>query len=139
MSYARHRLAERRRGLRFDRSCSFISEGQFQAEMAALRRQEQALKARESLGHRGVHPRLRLRRIWKAYVGCTVATYLLLSLTPLGTWPDTFALGTLPWALAVALLMVVSLFVGYIPALLIASFTGTLSERNSQITVRRLP
>jgi hypothetical protein len=77
--------------------------------------------------------------MWKAYVGCTVVVYLLLSLTPVGTWPDAFTLGTFPWTLAVALLMVVSLFVGYIPALLIASFTGTRSERNSPITVRRLP
>jgi hypothetical protein len=115
MSYALYDIRKRMSLLEFDRSCEFISEGQYQQEMAILRSRE----AEEIAKDKG--PREPTPQIWKEYLGCLLPVYLLLSLTPLGKWPDAFASGTLAWGLAMALLIFLTVYLSVIPAFFIAS------------------
>jgi hypothetical protein len=91
MKYALYDIRKRMSLLEFDRSCGFISEGQYQREMAILRSREAKEIAKDRRQRKG--PREPAPRIWKEYLGCLLPVYLLLSLTPLGKWPDAFASG----------------------------------------------
>ena len=120
MSYALHAIRQQMSLLEFDRSCGFVSEGQYQYEMAALRRREAKEIAKKDRRRRK-GPREPTPRIWKEYLGCLLPVYLLLSLTPLGKWPDAFASGTLlAWGLAMALLIFLTVYLSVIPAFYIA-------------------
>ena len=118
MSYALHAIRQQMSLLEFDRSCGFVSEGQYQYEMAALRRREAKEIAKYRRQMQG--PREPALRMWKEYLGCLLPVYLLLSLTPLGKWPDAFASGTLAWGLAMALLIFLTVYLSVIPAFYIA-------------------
>lgn len=118
MSYPLHRVHQQMSGLEFDRSCGFVSEGQFQREMAALRRREAKEVAKDRTRRKG--PKEPEPQIWKEYLGCLVPVYLLLSLTPLGKWPEAFATGTLAWGLAMVPLIFFTFYLTCIPAFFIA-------------------
>jgi hypothetical protein len=118
MKYALYDIRKRMSLLEFDRSCGFISEGQYQREMAILKSREAKEIAKDRRQRKG--PREPAPRIWKEYLGCLLPVYLLLSLTPLGKWPDAFASGTLAWGLAMALLIFLTVYLSVIPAFFIA-------------------
>jgi hypothetical protein len=117
MSYALHAIRQQMNLLEFDRSCAFISEGQYQQGMAALRRK--AAREREMRRQKPVNPH-EAKRVGKALLGCVFVFHLLLPFTSVGEIPDTFAIEPLPWFVA---MVIISLPLCYIPALLLAAWT----------------
>ena len=103
--------------LEFDRSCGFVSEGQFQYGMAALRRK--AAYEREMLRQKPVNPH-EAKRVGKALLGCVLVFQLLIPFTPLGEIQDTFAIEPVPWFIAI---LIIGLPLCYIPALLLTAWT----------------
>jgi hypothetical protein len=103
--------------LEFDRSCAFISEGQYHQGMAALRRK--AAYEREKWRWKPTNPHEE-KRVGKALLGCVLVFHLLLPFTPVGEISDTFAIEPLPWFVA---MVIISLPLCYIPALLLAAWT----------------
>ncbi len=117
MSYSLHRIHQQMSGLEFDRSCSFISEAQYQWGMAALRKK--AAREREALRWKPTNPHEE-KRVGKALLGCVLVFHLLIPFTPVVEIRDTFAIEPLSWFIA---MLIISLPLCYIPALLLAAWT----------------
>jgi hypothetical protein len=103
--------------LEFDRSCGFISEGQYRQGMAALRRQ--AAYEREMLRQKPVNP-YEAKRVGKASLWCVLVFQLLIPFTPVGEIRHTFAIEPVPWFVAI---VIISFPLCYIPALLLTAWT----------------
>jgi hypothetical protein len=103
--------------LEFDRSCGFISEGQFQRDMAVLRRQ--AAQEREEMRWRPTNPH-EAKRVGNALLGCVLVFQLLIPFTPVGELRNTFAIEPVPWFVA---MLIIGLPLCYIPALLLTAWT----------------
>jgi hypothetical protein len=103
--------------LDLDRFCGFISEGQFQREMAALRKK--AAQESEEMRWRPTNPH-EAKRVGKALLGCVLVFQLLIPFTPVGEIRDTFAIEPVPWFVA---MLIIGLPLCYIPALLLAAWT----------------
>ena len=117
MSYALYAIRQQMGALEFHRSCGFISEGQYQQGMAALRRK--AAREREMSRWKPANPHEE-KRVGKALLGCVLVFQLLIPFTPVGEIRDTFAIEPLPWFVA---MMIIGLPLCYIPALLLAAWT----------------
>ncbi len=117
MSYSLHRINQQMGLLEFDRSCGFISEGQFQQGMAALRKK--AAWEREQQRWKPTNPHEETR-VGKALLGCVLAFHLLIPFTPVMEVRDAFAIEPLSWFMA---MLIISLPLCYIPALLLAAWT----------------
>jgi hypothetical protein len=81
--------------LEFDKSCGFISEGEFEWRMNGIRNraaqtEQERWRKRGRLG-------LPLKRVWKELAGCMAAIYLLVPSAPLETFRATFNIGVVPW------------------------------------------
>ena len=119
MSYAIHAIRQQMNALAFDRSCGFISEGQYRQGMAALRRKAARARKEELSFRKPVNP-YEAKRVGKALLGCILAFHLLIPFTPVGEIRDTFAIEPLPWFVA---MLIISLPLCYIPALLLTART----------------
>ena len=117
MIYILHTIREQMNLLEFDRECGFISEGQYQQEMAALRKR--AAYEREMMKWKPANPHEE-KRVGKALLGCVLVFQLLIPFTPVGEIRDTFAIEPVPWFVA---LMIIGLPLCYIPALLLTAWT----------------
>jgi len=120
MSYALYAIRQQMSRLEFDRSCGFISEGQFQQGRAALRKKAAHQKRQETLrGSKPPNPHEE-QRVFNALVGCVVAFHLLIPFTPVSEIRAMFAIEPLPWFFA---MLIISLPLCYIPALLLTAWT----------------
>ena len=120
MSYALHAIRKQMNLLEFDRSCGIISEGQYQREMAALRRRAVYQKKHATLrGSKPPNPHEE-QRLFNILIGCVVAFNLLIPFTPVGEIREIFAIEPLPWFVAI---LIISLPLCYIPALLLTAWT----------------
>jgi hypothetical protein len=119
MSYALYAISQQMGLLEFDRSCGFISEGQYQEGMAALKRKAARERAEELSFRKPVNSH-EAKRVGKALLGCVLAFHLLIPFTPVGEIQDTFAIEPLPWFVA---MLIISLPLCYIPALLFTAWT----------------
>jgi len=117
MSYVLYAIRQQMNGLEFDRSCGFISEGQYQQGMAALRRR--AAYEREMMKWNPANPHEE-KRVGKALLWCVLVFQLLIPFTPVGELRETFGIELVPWFVA---LMIIGLPLCYIPALLLAAWT----------------
>jgi hypothetical protein len=114
MNYTTRRQMD---ALELERFCGFISEGQFQREMAALRKK--AAQEREEMRWRPTNPHEE-KRVGKALLGCVLVFQLLIPFTPVGELRETFALGPVSWFVA---MLIIGLPLCYIPALLLTAWT----------------
>lgn len=117
MSYALYAIKQQMNALEFDRSCCFISEGQYQQGMAALRKR--AAYEREMMKWKPTNPH-EANRVANALLGCVLVFQLLIPFTPVGELREAFALGPVSWFVA---MLIIGLPLCYIPALLLAAWT----------------
>jgi hypothetical protein len=117
MSYALYAIRKQMGLLEFDRSCGFISEGQYQQGMAALRRR--AAQEREEMKWKPTNPR-EAERVGKALLWCVFVFQLLIPFTPVGELREAFGMGPVSWFVA---MLIVGLPLCYIPALLLTAWT----------------
>jgi hypothetical protein len=94
MSYALHAIREQMNFLEFERSCGFISEGQFQDGMAALRKK--AARERERQRWKPTNPR-EAERVGKALLWRVLVFQLLIPFTPVGELREAFGMGPVSW------------------------------------------
>jgi hypothetical protein len=105
--------------LEFDKSCGFISEGEFEWRMNGLR--NGAAQIEQERWRKRRRARLPFQRIWKELGGCMAAFYLLIPRAPLETFRATFNIGVVPWFVT---LLFLSLLFSYVVAQIIGFLRG---------------
>jgi hypothetical protein len=103
--------------LELERFCGFISEGQYQREMAALRKK--AAQEREEMKWKPTNPH-EANRVANALLGCVLIFQLLIPFTPVGELRETLGIEPVPWFVA---MLIIGLPLCYIPALLLTAWT----------------